>query len=63
MARRVNPDVLREFGVHVHDEEEFPLDESIERVPVLVLPSFPFGNKQYMLVTDIHNVFNLRDDY
>ena len=63
MATRIDANTLREYGVYIHDEEEFPLDESSERVPVPVLPSFPFSDKQYILVTDLQNVFNIREDY
>jgi len=63
LCDQVSLEAVRAYGVLVPEEEEFELDESNERVPVPVLPSFPFGDKQYVLITDLQNVFNIREDY
>ena len=47
----------------MHDEEEFPLDKGSKRVPVPVLPSFPIGDKQYILLSNLQHVFNIREYY
>ena len=58
MSESFDANALREYGVQVFDEEDFPTEPGSERGPVPVLLAYPFGDKQYILLTDLQNVFN-----
>lgn len=55
--------IKREDTQAVTNKEGFPLTEEANHVPTSALPTLPIGDCQYVLLTDIQALFDIREDY
>ena len=63
LSKQFDIDALKKENTVVSTDEEYALTEEDEVLPTPILPIFPIGDSQYVLLSDIQASFNIREDY